>query len=242
MLGYWDKWAERHAVTVLQLDNCQVVQTKTEATDGYNALQLGVGEAKLKRVNKPLLGHFSKHSLTPNRKLWEFRVTKDCLLKPGAKILATHFVPGQLVDVAGTSKGKGFQGVMKRWGFGGGNASHGNSVSHRVPGSTGCRQDPGRVFKNKKLPGRMGGKRITTQNLRILKIDPFRQLLFVKGTVPGHNGNWVRIVDAVKGPFYPSPPPIPTHFGYQNSKEMEVLHAPVSARDSGEEIEPLDPY
>lgn len=170
MLAYWNKWAERIPVTALQLDNCQVVQVKTQATDGYDGLQLGVGEAKLKRVKKPLLGHYSKFSLVPNRKLWEFRVSKDCLLKPGTKIPATHFVPGQLVDVAGTSKGKGFQGVMKRWGFGGGNASHGNSVSHRVPGSTGCRQDPGRVFKNKKLPGRMGGERVTVQNLQILKV------------------------------------------------------------------------
>lgn len=171
MLGIYDKWGKRYPVTVLQLDNCQVVQTKTEDTDGYNAVQLGVGEAKVKRVNKPLMGHFSKHSLVPNRKLMEFRVSKDCLLSPGTKIQATHFVAGQLVDVAGITKGKGFQGVVKRWGFAGGNASHGNSVSHRVPGSTGCRQDPGKVFKNKKLPGRMGGERVTMQNLKVLKVE-----------------------------------------------------------------------
>jgi large subunit ribosomal protein L3 len=178
MLSIWDKWGERHAVTILQLDNCEVVQTKTEKSDGYTALQVGVGEAKFKQVNKPLLGHFQKNNITPKRKLEEFRVTPDAVLPPGTKIEALHFVAGQLIDVSGITKGKGFQGVMKRWNFGGGRATHGNSLAHRIPGSTGCRQDPGRVFKNKKMAGRMGGERVTIQNLRVLKV---RQLLVYLG-------------------------------------------------------------
>lgn len=172
MLAVWDKWGVRHPATVLHLDGCEVVQVKTQDTDGYYALQLGVGELKPNRINITTAGHFAKYGVSVKRKLMEFQVTPDALLPPGTKISAMHFVPGQvwcqftysftyqslnssqLVDVSGTSKGKGFQGVMKRWNFGGGPATHGNSLSHRVPGSTGCRQDPGRVFKNKKMPGK----------------------------------------------------------------------------------------
>jgi large subunit ribosomal protein L3 len=182
MLPVWDKWGRKHAATVLQLDNCQVVQVKTDDTNGYTALQLGVGEAKLKNVRRAQKGHYEKNNLIPNRKLWEFRVTPDALLTPGTKVHADHFVAGQLVDVCGKSKGKGFQGVMKRWGFRGGFATHGASVSHRVPGSTGCRQDPGRVFKGKKMPGRKGNKRVTVQNLLVLKVsalDITSSLLFL---------------------------------------------------------------
>ena len=171
MLAIWDKWGRRYPATVVQLDNLEVVQTKTEETDGYTAVQLGVGEAKRTRVNKPLAGHFARAGVTPKRKLQEFRVTPDALLSIGTKVEAMHFVPGQKVDVCGISKGKGFQGVMKRWNFGGGRATHGNSLSHRIIGSTGCRQDPGKVFKNKKMPGRMGNERITTQNLTVLKVN-----------------------------------------------------------------------
>jgi large subunit ribosomal protein L3 len=170
MLAIWDKWGARHPTTVLQLDGCQVVQAKTEETNGYTALQLGVGEAKLKRVNMPLAGHYTKAGVVPKRKLMEFRVTADALLPVGTTIEALHFVPGQKVDVCGISKGKGYAGVMKRWNFGGGRATHGNSLSHRIPGSTGCRQDPGKVFKNKKMSGHLGVDRVTTQNLTVMKV------------------------------------------------------------------------
>lgn len=212
MLAVWDKWGVRYPVTVLHVDNCRVVQTKTFENDGYCALQLGVGEAKLKRVNKPLLGHFKaaaklagteNNEVSVNRKLREFHVSPDCTLAPGTQIFATHFVPGQLVDVCGVSKGKGFQGAMKRHNFAGGRASHGNSLNHRTLGSTGCRQDPGKVFKGKKMAGRMGGDRKTIQNMKVLKIDVTRNLLYVQGSVPGQKGAFLRVTDAVKGPFYP---------------------------------------
>ena len=196
MLAIFDKWGIRHPCTVLQLDMCQVVQAKSVENEGYTALQIGIGESKLKNVRKPLLGHFAEQfgekinskDIIASRKLMEFKVTPDCVLAPGTPIFATHFVPGQLIDVCGISKGKGFQGAMKRHNFSGGRASHGNSLSHRVLGSTGANQDPGKVFKGKKMPGRMGSDRKTLQNLRILKIDVNRNLLFVKGAVPGQKG------------------------------------------------------
>lgn len=242
MLAIFDKWGERHAVTVLHLDNCQVVQVKKPETDGYMSLQLGVGEAKLKRVGISKRGQYEKHGLVPNRKLAEFRVSPDALLPVGTKISSMHFLPGQMVDVCGTSKGKGFAGVMKRWNFGGGRATHGNSLAHRIPGSTGCRQDPGRVFKNKKMPGRMGGERVTTQNLQVMKIDPDRDLLYIKGAVPGSNGTFLRVVDAVKGPFYPAgtKPPMPTFTG-KVAAGTELV-APIAADDVGKRKEPEDPY
>lgn len=239
MISVFDGQGVRSAVTVLQLDSCQVVQVKTEANEGYTALQLGVGEAKPQRVKLPMQGHCDKAGVTPKRKLMEFRVSPDCILPPGTKISAQHFVPGQLIDVCGISKGKGFQGVMRRWGFGGGAATHGNSVSHRVPGSTGCRQDPGRVFKNKKMAGRMGSDRVTVQNLKVLRIDPIRDLLYVHGGVPGNNGTFVRVVDAVKGPFYPSPPPVPTFTG---TPATAPLFAPLPEHDFFNAKEPDDPY
>lgn len=170
MLPLWDSWGRRHAVTVLQVDSCEVVQVKSDKTDGYNALQVGVGEAKLKRVKKSALGHFEKAGVQPKRKLSEFRVSPDMILPVGTQLQALHFVPGQLLDVCGISKGKGFAGAMKRWGFKGGAASHGNSLSHRVLGSTGNCQDPGKVFKNKKMAGRMGSDRVTVQNLKLMKV------------------------------------------------------------------------
>lgn len=170
MLPIWDQWGERHAVTVLQLDSCKVVQVKSQELNGYTAMQLSVGEAKLKRVKKTIINHYAKAGLQPGRKLMEFRVTPDSLLDVGTTIHAQHFVAGQLVDVCGTSKGKGFAGGMKRWNFKGQTASHGNSLSHRVLGSTGMRQDPGRVFKGKKMPGHLGAERVTVQNLKVLKV------------------------------------------------------------------------
>lgn len=242
MLSIWDKWGERHAVTVLHLDECEVIQKKSLETDGYNALQLGVGEAKLSRVNISKMGHYAKYDITPKRRLGEFRVSPDMLLPEGTKIKAMHFLPGQLVDVAATSKGKGFQGVMKRHNFKGGRATHGNSLSHRVPGSTGCRQDPGRIFKNKKLPGHMGAVRKTSQNLKVMKIDADRDLLYVRGAVPGPNGNFVRIVDAVKGPFYPEPENVPYPTYLEEAEAGLILFAPVSENDRGKLTTPEVQY
>lgn len=242
MMNIWDGYAVRIPVTVLQLDSCQVVQVFTMATNGYNALQLGVGEAKIKNVKLPQKGHYAKAGVIPKRKLQEFRVTPDCLLPVGTTIRAQHFVAGQLVDVCGTSKGKGFQGVMKRWNFRGGPATHGNSVSHRVPGSTGCRQDPGRVFKGKKMPGRMGATRVTKQNLKVIKIEPARNLVYVKGAVPGNNGGFVRITDAMKGPFFPSAPPMPTFIPDPAAPPAEPIFAPLPKDDVGDYKEPDDPY
>ena len=185
-------------VTVLHLDEVQVVASRTEETDGYNAVQLGWGTAKVKNVSKPNKGHFAKAKVEPKQRLAEFRVTQDGLLEPGATLSAAHFVVGQSVDVCGTSKGKGFAGGMKRWNFAGLEASHGVSVSHRSLGSTGNRQDPGKTFKNKKMAGHLGQDRVTTLNLKIAAVDVDRGLVMVHGAVPGSKGGYVLIRDAVK--------------------------------------------
>src|SRR5436305_14345485 len=178
------------AVTVLRVDNCQVVAQRTQETDGYNALQLGVGAAKVKNVTKPQRGHFAAAKVEPKAKLVEFRVSDDALVPVGAEITAEHFVAGQYVDVTGTSIGKGFAGGMKRHNFGGPRATHGASVSHRSLGSSGQRQDPGKTFKNKKMAGHMGAERVTTQSLEIVIADAERGLLYVKGAVPGSEKGW----------------------------------------------------
>jgi len=185
-------------VTVLQVDNCQVVARRTAETDGYTAVQLGIGKAKVKNVSQPMRGHFAKAKLEPKAKLVEFRVSADALLDVGAELSVAHFVAGQFVDVVGTSKGRGFSGVMRRHNFGGLRATHGVSVSHRSHGSTGQRQDPGKVFKNKKMAGHYGDKRITTQNLRVVSADAERGLLLVEGAVPGAEGGYVLVKDAAK--------------------------------------------
>jgi large subunit ribosomal protein L3 len=185
-------------VTVLKLDQCQVVAVRTEEKDGYTAVQLGVGKAKVKNVGKPLRGHFAKAKVEPKRKLAEFRVPKDKLLEVGAEVAADHFVAGQFVDVAGSTTGKGFQGVMKRWNFAGLEASHGVSVAHRSHGSTGQRQDPGRTFKGKKMAGHMGTANITVQNLKVVATDVEKGLIMVRGAVPGQAGAFVLVSDAVK--------------------------------------------
>jgi large subunit ribosomal protein L3 len=191
----------RHVpVTVLALENVQVVARKEAERDGYTALQLGAGTAKAKNVAKPQRGHFGKAEVEPKARVAEFVVAEDALLDVGAEITAEHFVAGQLVDIQGSTQGKGFQGGMKRWGFGGLRATHGVSLSHRSLGSTGQRQDPGRVFKNKKMAGHMGAKNRTQQNLEIVRTDLERGLLFVKGSVPGHKGGWLLVKDAVKSP------------------------------------------
>lgn len=195
-------------VTVLRLENCQVVAQRTADTHGYDAVQLGVGFAKPKNVSKAMRGHFAKASVEPKRKLAEFRVSADNMLDVGAELVASHFVPGQKVDVTGTSQGKGFAGVMKRHNFGGGRATHGNSISHRSHGSTGQCQDPGKVFKGKKMAGHMGARRVTTQNLEVVSTDDDRGLILVKGAIPGSKGAWILVRDAVKRPV-PSEAPIP---------------------------------
>src|SRR6187549_1556015 len=189
------------AVTVLRVDNCQVVAQRTQERDGYIALQLGVGAAKVKNVTKPQRGHFAAAKVEPKAKLAEFRVSEDALVAIGTEITAGHFVPGQYVDVTGTSIGKGYAGGMKRHNFGGLRASHGVSVSHRSLGSTGQRQDPGKTWKNKKMPGHMGVDRITTLNLRVVQTDVERGLILVEGAVPGSKGGWIRVRDAVKKPL-----------------------------------------
>jgi large subunit ribosomal protein L3 len=185
-------------VTVLKLDNCQVVAVRTKDKDGYAALQLGIGKAKVKNVGKPMRGHFAKAKVEPKRKVVEFRVSDDAVVEVGTEITAGHFVAGQFVDVCGITIGKGFAGVMKRWNFAGLEASHGVSISHRSHGSTGGRQDPGRTFKNKKMAGHFGVERVTTQNLKVVATDADRGLILVKGAVPGAEGGYVRVTDAVK--------------------------------------------
>ena len=185
-------------VTVLHLDGLQVVAQRTSEKDGYTAVQLGAGAAKAKRTSKAMRGHFSAAKVEPKRKLVEFRVEEDGLIEVGAEISAEHFLAGQKVDVSGTSIGKGFAGAMKRWNFGGLRASHGVSISHRSHGSTGQCQDPGKVFKGKKMAGHMGAARVTTQNLEVVKTDADRNLVFIKGAVPGSKGGWVTVKDAVK--------------------------------------------
>jgi large subunit ribosomal protein L3 len=191
----------RHVpVTVLQLDNVQVVGRREADRDGYTAVQLGAGTAKAKNVAKPQRGAFGKAEVEPKARVMEFRVAEDALLDLGATISAEHFIAGQMVDVAGVTQGKGFAGAMKRWGFKGLRATHGVSVSHRSHGSTGQRQDPGKVFKNKKMAGHMGARNRTQQNLEVVRTDAARGLLFIKGSVPGHKGSWLTIQDAIKIP------------------------------------------
>jgi len=185
-------------VTVLFLDEVQVVDVRTQERDGYTAVQLGTSSAKVKNVSKANRGHYARVKVEPRRKLVEFRVSADAVLESGAVVTAAHFVPGQKVDVTGTSKGKGFAGAMKRWNFAGLEASHGVSVSHRSHGSTGNRQDPGKTFKNKKMAGHLGQERITTQNLEIARVDAERNLIMVRGAIPGAKGDFVLVRDAVK--------------------------------------------
>jgi large subunit ribosomal protein L3 len=189
---------EQVPVTVLKVDNVQVVAQRTEEKNGYTAVQLGAGLAKVKNTSKALRGHFAKASVEPKSQVVEFRVSAGNMIDVGAELTAAHFVEGQMVDVTGTTIGKGFAGAMKRHNFGGLRATHGVSVSHRSHGSTGNRQDPGRVFKNKKMAGHMGQTRVTTQNLTVVRTDADRGLIMIKGAVPGSKGSWCMIRDAVK--------------------------------------------
>ena len=221
----------RHVpVTVLQLEELQVLARREQDKDGYTAVQLGAGKAKAKNVAKPQRGAFGKAKVEPKAKVVEFRVAEDALLDVGATISADHFVAGQLVDICGVTQGKGFAGAMKRWNFKGLRATHGVSVSHRSHGSTGQRQDPGKVFKNKKMAGHMGARNRTQQNLEIVRTDAARGLIFVKGSVPGSKGGWLEITDAIKVPRNENVP-YPAGLVAKNAPEAEVEHAPAGLVD-----------
>jgi large subunit ribosomal protein L3 len=214
----------RHVpVTVLQLEELQVVGRREVDRDGYTAVQLGAGKAKAKNVAKPQRSAFGKAEVEPKARVAEFRVAEDALLDVGAHISADHFIPGQMVDVSGVTQGKGFAGAMKRWGFAGLRATHGVSVSHRSHGSTGNRQDPGRVFKNKKMAGHMGARNRTQQNLEVVRTDPIRGLLFIKGSVPGHKGAWLTVSDAIK---LPRPDAAPYPGSILEGRKVEELEVP----------------
>ncbi len=211
MTRVYTESGEHVPVTVLQLDKNQVVAHRTADKDGYTAVQIGCGHAKAKNTNRAMRGHFAAANVEPKRKLAEFRVSPENLVAVGAELTADHFVPGQYVDVTGTSVGKGFAGAMKRHNFGGMRATHGVSVSHRAHGSTGQNQDPGRVFKGKKMAGQMGNTRVTTQNLQIVRTDVDRGLILIKGAVPGSKGGFLTISDAVKKTL-PENVPVPAAF------------------------------
>ena len=231
MTRIYTEAGEHVPVTVLRVDNCQVVAQRTAEKDGYTAVQLGVGTRKPKGTPKALRGHFARAEVEPKRKVAEFRVSPENLIAIGAEITADHFVPGQFVDVTGTSIGKGFAGVIKRHNFGGLRASHGVSVSHRSHGSTGQRQDPGKVFKGKKMAGHLGAERVTTQNLQVVRADADQGVILVKGAVPGAKGGWLLVRDAVKRAL-PKDAPMPAALR-ENGKAAETA-APEEAKQDGE--------
>ena len=232
---------EHIPVTVLKLANVQVVSQRTEEKNGYTAVQLGAGTRKPSRVTRAERENFAKAKVEPKRKVAEFRVSPDNLIDVGAEITADHFVPGQKVDITGSTKGKGFAGGMKRWNFGGLRATHGVSVSHRSLGSTGQRQDPGKTFKGKKMAGQLGNETVTTLNITVWRIDTDRGLILVRGAVPGSEGSFVRIRDAVKSPL-PTDAPKPGAFRTANGApaaaepaETPAEEAPAAETTGGEE-------
>ncbi|PPR09619.1 MAG: 50S ribosomal protein L3 [Alphaproteobacteria bacterium MarineAlpha11_Bin1] len=211
-------------VTVLKVEDCQVVDVRTSSKNGYTAVQLGVGTAKAKNISKPMRGHYARSKVAPKRKLSEFRVSEDAMLSVGDELTAGHFVPGQMVDVAGTTIGKGFAGGMKRHNFKGLEATHGVSISHRSHGSTGNSQDPGKVFKGKKMAGHMGAERVTVQNLAVVRTDVEQGLIMVSGSVPGHKGAWVEVSDSIKS-ILPEGVPFPA--GVRSVVKTATAEAPV---------------
>ena len=236
MTRVFTEQGEHVPVTVLDMAGCQVVGQRRSERDGYDALQLGLGDAKVKNVGKAMRGHFGKAKVTPKRKVAEFRVSEDALIDVGSELSAGHFVPGQFVDVVGTSIGKGFAGAMKRHNFSGLRASHGVSISHRAHGSTGQCQDPGRVFKGKKMAGHLGDKRVTTHNLRVVSTDEERGLVMIRGAVPGAEGGWVLIKDAVKKKL-PEEAPFPAGLreGEAAAEEAEAAEAAAAEETAAEE-------
>lgn len=227
MTRVYSDTGEQIPVTVLKVDNLQVVAQRTEEANGYSAVQLGAGTAKVKNVTQPMRGHFAVAKVEPKRKLAEFRVSPENMIDVGAEISAEHFVIGQKVDVTGTSIGKGFAGAMKRHNFKGLRATHGVSVSHRSHGSTGQCQDPGKVFKGKRMAGHMGSTRITTQNLEVIRTDAERGLILIKGAVPGSKGAWIMVRDAVKKAL-PDNVPFPAALKSVAASAPAVEEAPVS--------------
>jgi large subunit ribosomal protein L3 len=231
MTRFFDEAGSHVPVTVLSLEGCQVVGQRTTDKDGYVALQLGAGAKKPKNTSKAMRGHFAKAQVEPKRTVAEFRVSEDNLIDVGAEITADHFVPGQKVDITGLTVGKGFAGAMKRWNFGGMRATHGVSVSHRAHGSTGNRQDPGRTFPGKKMAGHLGQETVTTLNITVWRVDTERGLILVKGAVPGTEGTFVKIRDAVKSAL-PAGAPKPGAFranGAPTPAEAAAEEAPVEA-------------
>jgi large subunit ribosomal protein L3 len=226
MARFFDEAGTHVPVTVLSLEGCTVVAQRTQDKDGYVALQLGAGAKKPKNTSKAMRGHFAKAQVEPKRTVAEFRVSEDNLIDVGAELTADHFLPGQKVDITGVTVGKGFQGAMKRWNFGGMRATHGVSVSHRAHGSTGQRQDPGRTFKGKKMAGHLGQETVTTLNLTIWRVDVERGLLLVRGAVPGTEGTFVRVRDAVKVAL---PADAPKPGAWKGSKEPTPEEAPAEA-------------
>ena len=234
MTRVFDETGNHVPVTVLSLDDVQVVSQKTADTDGYVALQLGAGQAKVKNVSKALRGHFAKASVLPKRKLAEFRVSDDALVDVGSTFAASHFVAGQQVDVVGITQGKGFAGAMKRHNFGGLRASHGVSISHRSHGSTGQCQDPGKVFKGKKMAGHMGASRVTTQNLTVVTVDDEDNLILIKGAIPGSKNGWVMVSDALKKAL-PEGVPFPAGLVSDAPVEQPVAEEALTEESAAEE-------
>ena len=237
MTRLFDEEGRQVPVTVLKIDGCQVTGVRTEEKDGYVAVQLGAGHAKVKRVAKAQRGTFAKAKVEPKKQLAEFRVSSDNLLEVGAELGANHFVAGQFVDVSGTTIGKGFAGAMKRHNFGGMRASHGVSISHRAHGSTGQCQDPGKVFKGKKMAGHMGNVAQTTQNLKVVATDVEEGLIMVKGSVPGSKNGWVCISDAVKKP---APEGVPMPAGLKADALAELKAQEAAAKAEAAEAEKVE--
>ena len=248
MARFFDEAGSHVPVTVLSLEGCQVVAQRTKDKDGYVALQLGAGAKKPKNTSKAMRGHFAKAQVEPKRTIAEFRVSEDNLIDVGAELTADHFVPGQKVDITGVTVGKGFAGAMKRWNFGGLRATHGVSVSHRSHGSTGNRQDPGRTFPGKKMAGHLGQETVTTLNVTVWRVDTERNLILVKGSVPGTEGTFVKIRDAVKaalpadapkpGAFRKSGEPTPVEAAAEEApaEEAATTEAPAAeAPEAGEQ-------
>jgi large subunit ribosomal protein L3 len=226
MTRFFDEAGTHVPVTVLSLEGCQVTAHRTKDKDGYVALQLGAGAKKAKNTSQAMRGHFAKALVEPKRKLAEFHVSEDNLIEVGAELTADHYVPGQYVDISGLTIGKGFQGGMKRWNFGGLRATHGVSLSHRSLGSTGNRQDPGKTFKGKKMGGHLGQELVTTLNLTVWRVDVERGLILIKGAVPGSEGSFVKIRDAVKRAA-PAEAPIPGAYRKLGAAPVEAEAEPV---------------